>query len=396
MYAYKNLRKTNHNLPSRIIQRTVIFDGEEISSDSKEDFFENKLVPLLKEKKLTRQQKTAFSATLYGLIADTEHTYNCANREELFSIVLNHLPDNTKTKINDELAWRDFHKYLCDNIESKKMNEQQEKQMADNPEILAKTPDQLVTLCSERLGLEKAAFKVTSQSPISQIAGPVLIEAVHTPFKLKIEIHPKGGIHYGAYFLIEFSDSSESKEWKWVSSKRASYLELGESRTHTFAKDSFYEPTSDFLSIKKRATKHPLKGTDTPVGILQVPIQDIFKKKEMLKTRIWDFNTKASVNLQRGQIRRMRLESLGSRTDPTQRILYLELELLLLKKALLSLQLDLLRYESDIDETSIEIIEKDLDEMKNALALIESHIPKRPEADEAEQPAAAPGAEGAK
>lgn len=92
----------------------------------------------------------------------------------------------------------------------------------------------------------------------------------------------------------------------------------------------------------------------------------------------------------------MRLESLGSRTDPTQRILYLELELLLLKKALLSLQLDLLRYESDINETSIEIIEKDLDEMKNALALIESHIPKRPEADEAEQPAAAPGAEDAK
>lgn len=380
MYTYKSSRKANHDLPSRIIQRTVIFDGEEISSDSKEDFFENKLVPLLKEKKLTRQQKTDFSSTLYGLIADTEHTYNCANREELFSIVLNHLPDNTKTKINDELAWRDFHKYLCDNI----------------PEILVKTPDQLVTLCSERLGLEKAAFKVTSQSSISQIAGPVLIEAVHTPFKLKIEIHPKGGIHYGAYFLIEFSDRSESEEWKWVSSKRASYLELEEPRTHTFAKDSFYEPTNDFLSIKKRATKHPLKGTDTPVGILQVPVQDIFKKKEMLKARIWDFNTKASVNLQRDQIRRMRLESLGSRTDPTQRILYLELELLLLKKALLSLQLDLLRYESDIDETSIEIIEKDLDEMKNALALIESHIPKRPEADEAEQPAAAPGAEDAK
>lgn len=380
MYTYKSSRKTNHNLPSRIIQRRVIFNGAVISDDSKAAFFENELFPLLQEKKLTRKQKAAFSSTLYGLIADTEHPYHCANREELFSIVLNHLPDDIKTQINDELAWRDFHKYLCDNIS----------------EILAKTPDQLVTLCSERLGLEKTAFKVTSQSPISQIAGPVLIEAMRTPFKLKIEIHPKGGIHYGAYFLIEFSDSSESKEWKWVSSKRASYLELEESRTHTFAKDSFYEPTSDFLSIKKRATKHPLKGTDTPVGILQVPIQDIFKKKEMLKTRIWDFNTKASVNLQRDQIRRMRLESLGSRTDPTQRILYLELELLLLKKALLSLQLDLLRYESDIDETSIEIIEKDLDEMKNALALIESHIPKRPEADEAEQPAAAPGAEGAK
>lgn len=218
------------------------------------------------------------------------------------------------------------------------------------------------------------------QSPISHIAGTITYTYQSRYFKLFMEIHPKGGIHYGAYFLIEFSYGGQSKKRKMIHSKPSTYLPAGEAdRELDFRHREV--PPSFMPGLPARHYQHPQEGIETPDRILNIPIQDIFSKKGMTRGSVWTEETRASVESQRDEIRRARITKIAG-LEPIDLSL-IEKELMMIDKRLDSLETEL-SDPSSIDPARCDSISHELERIRSSLdgleAIIDDLIAKREQA----------------
>lgn len=190
------------------------------------------------------------------------------------------------------------------------------------------------------------------QSSKSSIAGTITYQYMREPFNFFIEIHPKGGIHYGAYFLMEYSCGRKSAV-KFIRSKSLTYLPLNEKqREARFMHDNI--PADVMTSILAIGNSPRQKGPATSPTILQIPIAQIFRKKGMTAAGIWSEQTRASVEEQRDAIRKIRIKKLDS-LPVDARILHIQYELLLIEKQLLSLERELIAAASPTPERTSSI-----------------------------------------
>lgn len=190
------------------------------------------------------------------------------------------------------------------------------------------------------------------RSSESSIAGNITYEYRYGPFRFFIEIHPKGGIHYGAYFLMEYSHGRKEAV-KFVQSKTFTYLPLDEKgREIKYMREDI---SAGLMSGIKRIGHSPRQeGPDTSSDVLNIPIAQIFKKKGMVAAGIWSEQTRASVEEQRDAIRRVRIGKLAS-LPVNARILHIQYELLSIEKQLLSLEIELIKTSSPTPERTASI-----------------------------------------
>ncbi len=215
--------------------------------------------------------------------------------------------------------------------------------LQDNAEyIVTQTPEWLAVQMARMLGAGpwKAPVMEMIHKTKSSIAGNVIIRFFHQFYNFMIEIHPKGGVHYGAYLLVEFKSRVESAydiEWKWIKSKRSSYLPGGEKRENTFSREADYDILKDATTTSKKKCLYGLQGMGTPPNIKAIAIKKIFSKKEMVGTKIWSPNEKAGVEQYRHELQERRFR-LIEEMPPQERSRPVALEYGHLEKRLLSMR----------------------------------------------------------
>lgn len=193
--------------------------------------------------------------------------------------------------------------------------------LQDNAAYIAtQTPEWLFNELRVKLNVEELAegagalregVEITiSHQTESSIAGNVIITVGHKYYNFMIEIHPKGGVHYGAYLLVKFQRSrkrGDNTEWKWISSKRSSYLPGGEKRAEEFSE----EPDCDILKGERTTSKDQLdygrKGVNTLPEVKGVALKKMFSKKGMVEMGIWSPKEKADVERYRNRLQARRI-----------------------------------------------------------------------------------------
>lgn len=215
--------------------------------------------------------------------------------------------------------------------------------LQDNAEyIVTQTPEWLAVQMAQMLGAGpgKAPAMETIHDTKSSIAGNVIIRFIHQFYNFMIEIHPKGGVHYGAYLLVKFKSRGERAyniEWKWIKSKRSSYLPGGEKRENTFSREADYDILKGAATKSKEKCLYGRQGKGTPPEIKAIAIKKIFSKKEMVGTKIWSPKEKADVEEYRHELQERRFRLIGE-MPPQERSRPVALEYGHLEKRLLSMK----------------------------------------------------------
>lgn len=167
---------------------------------------------------------------------------------------------------------------------------------AKTVEIWRLTPGQI----KKQMELRGICDINSSISSESGVDANMIIEAPN----FLIEIHPKGGVHYGAYFMI----TARGKRWKHVFSKRSTYLaqEPERATTHHFARDD--DSVNSDLRVDFMRRTHTRKNF--PVifeRMSSLPAMVVAKKKTMVSEGLWDLEMEESVDRMRSAISTHRL-----------------------------------------------------------------------------------------
>lgn len=360
---------------SKIIQRVVIVNGKiqkkitQLVFTSISNFIREQNPEITSDPEQTRTLDRLIKKKIDSMIKQ-EQRYEFTNETEL----VKHAYDN----LGPEIALANMVKEVTDKLSSFYTLIQ-----SNIPNIIAMRPIEFEDFMLRSLqigGLEivdgaqpqNNLHRITRnyQSRKSSIAGTITYRYMYGPFSFFIEIHPKGGIHYGAYFLMEYSYGTK-KAVKFIHSKSLTYLPIDEKqREAEFMHDDV--PTDLMTDIQTIGHSPRQEGDSTSPAILQIPIAQIFRKKGMTAAGIWSEQTRASVEEQRDVIRRIRIQKIAS-LPVDMRILHIEYELLLIEKQLLSLELELIKSSSPTPERTSSI-GSTLERIGSSLDDLEEHI----------------------
>ena len=251
-----------------------------------------------------------------------------------------------------------------------------EKNESDVERIFAMTPDQFgyyllesLQILGLRINSGEDFITMNHKSSISHIAGTVTYEYKQYGIRFFIEIHPKGGIHYGAYFLMEFShDDKNESPVKYVYSKSSTYLLKDESRQPAFRHEGGAVSPEFMEDIEIKRYTHPQRGVNTPEEILSTPIRDIFRKRTMTAGNIWTEETRAKVNEQRDEIRKARISKIPQ--IPEEAFPLINNELFMMEKKLSSIEEELSEGTA-VDSARIRSMKEELNRMLDSLNTLE-------------------------
>lgn len=344
-----------------VIQRKILVDGIELNP-GREMFTE--IQEFITRRKIPDVYKTERFLSELKRIAKEPEEHRFADRNELFEAVFQRMQIKSERKVKTENPAVSRARKLFNDIKK-------------DAEVIVSTmtPEDI----KQRMisGLEPGTISQEYNSPKGSIAGTVVYTYKNRCCSMKIEIHPKGGIHYGAYLLVELSYGSTTEQWKWVDSKRSTYLPGQEHRTHTFAREGFYDIMEDMQDVSKFV--HPQKGVDTPDTILQTPIKKIFRKKGMVESEIWSDETKESVEAYRDKIRISRLKKLNSLRPSPVKAATVGLESAKLTRRLAVLSLEITRMRSVRNVRRCEAIIEECTRIRESMDMLKEMIDSEPD-----------------
>lgn len=390
-YEYQNFQKfpLNHNIQN-VIQPKLIYEGQELKTKEEIQQVLQILQPALQESKI--------------------------DIKPIYDEVVTKLTNYTKNPVKNYILNIDLIKEIDKDIQKAKAREQAEEeqkklyQKAIELYLYLKDPstdlekksanDLIRTFKEKRFGFDESRAEISNQS---SVLANVIVHAMHGGVEyLFVEIHPKGGIHYGSYVLIKVEKIETMKSvsvskfppnvqsavlslkgrYKLVLSKPSRYLgQQGESTTTElvflqygkqegqssdlssgkYLHESSYlekvqgeKPTEIKMQISQGGQKFLKKRQDDLFN--ERPI-DIQKSKAMRDKNYWDEMLYYSVHIMRNK---KEIQMLKKKSGNDIQIL--------------SLEIDIVKLENIINRLKLQAIENNLNSIKTKLDIIRDKL----------------------
>lgn len=386
-YEYQNFQKfpINHNIQN-VIQPKLIYGGQELKT--KED-----IRAKIAEAKINILSKyeNAIIGILFSYTKDIENEFTLS--QDLIDEINSRVQDSIQEKRKKEEAKKaertiyqkaiELYLYLKDpskNLETKSANN-------------------LISIFKEkRFGFDKSYAEISKQS---SVLANVIVHAMHGGEEyLFVEIHPKGGIHYGSYVLVNFKQlgkfpisamppnvrsavpSSLKERYKLVLSNPLRYLGQEEESTTTelvflqyekqggqssdlasgkYLHESSYlekvqgkKPTEIKMQISKEGKDFLAKRQENLFNERPINIQ---KSKAMLDKKYWDTMLYYSVHIMRNK---KEIQMLKKKSGNDIQIL--------------SLEIDIAKLENIINRLKLQAIQNNLNSIKTELDIIRDRL----------------------